>query len=77
MPGTVEATIEVLSTTMNTNSPELMAGVMVALPVKTQASIYLLYTVCRSLGFQIAPTLAASFLTCFGALRERKGASYA
>ena len=43
---------------------------------KQRAPICPLCTVCRSLGSQIAPKLAASFLASFDALvRERKGAS--
>ena len=32
VPGTVEAMVEVLSTTTNTGSPELIAGVMATIP---------------------------------------------
>ena len=37
--------------------------------------IYPLFTISRSLGFHIAPTLAVSFLEFFEALRERDGTS--
>ena len=40
VPGTVEAIVEMLSTTTNTKSPELMAGVMVTLPVKAQLDMH-------------------------------------
>ena len=43
--------------------------------VGQRAPIYLLCTMCRSLGCHVVPTLAASFLASFKALGEQKGAS--
>ena len=42
-----------------------------------RAPIYLSNTTCRSLDCHVVPTLVASFLASFEALRERKGASNA
>ena len=39
-----------------------------------QAPVYLFFTTCRSLNCHVVPTLAASFLAGFEALRERRGA---
>ena len=39
-----------------------------------RAPIYHLYTMCRSLGFHIAPAAVSSSLASFDALSEQKGA---
>ena len=39
VPGTVRATVELLSTTTNTDNPELMAGVMATLPTRVQVDM--------------------------------------
>jgi hypothetical protein len=43
--------------------------------VGQRAPIYLLCTMCRSLGCHVVPTLVASFLASIEAMGEQKGAS--
>jgi hypothetical protein len=40
-----------------------------------RATVYLLYTTCRTLNGHVVPALVASFLASFEAPRERKGAA--